>query len=280
MLLWWAAIPASPLIVRLNLDPAVALPLATVAQACASAALAVRWGSRTAPGFAAVLSLLAVVLTGGRASAATTATLLLAASVQGSLAVARKDRAMAALGSILLLVGLAYASVNVANRIVHGPDSLHATSFAVSQVLGAIALIAAGSRDRRRGGGLFRFVEGFGMAALLAASSGVAVPTFLEFGSVESSQALVDVGVMFAAASLCVLMASRLGSIPLAFAAQLAVLLGYAAFRSAFALPAGGDSTAMLILAGVDLGVAEIAGRARRRLFALPALLTAASWLL
>ena len=85
------------------------------------------------------------------------------------------------------------------------------------------------------------------------------------------TQALVHVGVMFAVGSLCVVLASRWSSMPLAFAAQASLLLGYAAFRSGFALPPSADSTAMLILAGVDLGIAEVAGRGRR-LFALPAL--------
>jgi tetratricopeptide (TPR) repeat protein len=275
MLLWWLAIPASPLMIRLHLDPAIALPLVTVAQACASAMIGIRWGSRTALRFGAVLSLVAVVLTGGVASPATTATLFLAAIVQGSLAVRFRSRAMASLASSLLLVALAYASWNAASYFQRQHSTVVATIFAVSETIGAVGLISFGSWDRRRGIGLARIAESFGLAAVSLAALGVAMPTFFDFGYVNPTQALVNVGVMFATASLCVLMASRLGSIPLAFLAQAAIVFGYVAFRSAFALPAEGDSTAMLILAGVDLGIAEVAGRARRRLFALPALATA-----
>ena len=47
------------------------------------------------------------------------------------------------------------------------------------------------------------------------------------------------------------------------------------AYRSGFPTPPAGDAGAILILAGIELGVAEVAERGRSRLFALPALATA-----
>jgi hypothetical protein len=76
---------------------------------------------------------------------------------------------------------------------------------------------------------------------------------------------------MGAVGSLCVVLASRWGSMTMAFAAQASILLGFAAYRSGFPMSPMGDASAMLILAGIDLGVAEVAGRGRRW-FALPTL--------
>ena len=274
MLLWWVAVPASPPMVRLRLDPAVVLPTATVAYALIAAAIGIRSRSRAVAHFGAILSLVAVALTVGRPSPATTATLFLALTVQTWVGVSLKRREMTGLGSTLAMIALGYASWMVSLRFGWDGSPIVFTSFAVGQTIGAIGLIAAGRADRRRGSGLTPIFEGFGLLGLLLAALGVVWPTILNFGEVAPRQALVNVGVMFAVGSLCVVMASRLSSVLLAFAAQTAIVLGYAAFRSGLALPAGWDATAMLLLAGIDLGIAEIAGRGRGRLFALPALMT------
>ena len=273
-LLWWLSVPASPLIARFHLDPAIVLPLITVAQAVVSAAIGIRSKSLVIAHFAGGLSLVAVALTAFRPSMATTATFFLASAVQGVLSVSLKRREMAGLGSALVMTGLFFGAWNVANTYGWENSTRFATVFAIGQTLGAIGLISAGRADRRRAFGMAAIVEGFGLVGLLLAALAVVAPTIYEFGSVGSTQALANVGVMFAVGSMCAVMASRLGSIPLAFASQAAILLGYAAFRSGFPLPRGGDSTAMLLLSGIDLGIAEIAGRGRRRLFALPAMAT------
>ena len=79
---------------------------------------------------------------------------------------------------------------------------------------------------------------------------------------------------MFSVGSLCVVLAMRWSSLPMAFAAQAAILLGYGAYRSGFSPPPLGDASALLILAGIELGVAEVVNQGRPRLFAFPALAT------
>ena len=82
LLLWWLAIPASPLIVWLGLDPASVLPVLTALTALGSVAA----GGRSADWYGFGLSLVAVVLTGGQLATATTATLFLATALHGLLA--------------------------------------------------------------------------------------------------------------------------------------------------------------------------------------------------
>ncbi len=134
--------------------------------------------------------------------------------------------------------------------------------------MATLGLVRAGGWDRRRGSVLSDVLESCAVAALAIAVAAVVVASL---GPVGATQAMADLVIMFAVASLCVVLAMRRHSLPLAFAAQAAILLGYAALRAGVAVPPSADSTAMLILAAIELGVAEVAGRGRR-LFALPAL--------
>jgi len=274
MLLWWLAAPASPLMARLHLDASIVLPLVTAGQALISALIAARSGSMPMSRFSSGLALVPVALTAGRPILATTATLAMASCATGVLARSLRCRKLAGQTSLLVMLTFAYASWNISQRFGWDRSSVAVSAFAVGQALSSLGLIAVGRWDRRRGFGLASIVERFALGGLALASLGVAFPTILAFGSVGSTQSLIDMGVMFAVGAMCVIVASRWASIALAFAAQASILVGYAAFRAGIAIPEGGDSTAMLILSGLNLGVAEIAGRGGRRLFALPAMAT------
>ena len=274
LLTWWLVLHASPVVGNLSLDPATVPPLATGVLAAVAAWMGVSSRAWMVAFYGLGLSLVAVVLTGGKAGPATTATLFLVSAVQGGLAVSVGVKTLAGIGSALWMLALLYASRDVAGHLGWALLPTLATPLAVGQLLGAIGLVAAGGRARRRHVELARVVEGFAILGLSFAALAVGWATLNTRMHVGPTQALVHVGVMFAVGSLCVVLASRWSSIPLAFAAQVSLLLGYAAFRSGFALPPSADSTAMLILAGIDLGIAEVAGRGRRRLFALPAFAT------
>jgi len=158
----------------------------------------------------------------------------------------------------------------VARRLGWARSPIDPTALAVGQSLAAFGLVVAGVRFRRLGRDLARVVEGAAAVALAVASGAVGY-SLGEPG--EPVRALVGVGVMAGVASLGVVLATRWASMAMAFGAQGAILLGFAAFRSGYPISPMGDAAAMLILAGIDLGVAEVAGRGRRA-FALPALAT------
>jgi hypothetical protein len=268
-LLWWSAVPLSPLVVKGNLDPASLLPVLTVFQGMISVVLGTRSASRPVALYGLGLSLAAVVLTRGRLETATTATLFLATVSTGYLALRFRNRALAGVGSALWGVAVSYASIQVARRFGWDRWPTIATAEAVGLVLSALGLILVGDWDRRRQIGLAAVVERLALAFLASTALAVGVASLDVIGPF---QATVNLGVMFAVSSMCVVLAMSWQSMPLAFAAQAAILLGYAAFRSGFNVPQSTDSAALLILAGIELGVAEIAGRGRQRLFALPAL--------
>lgn len=167
------------------------------------------------------------------------------------------------------MLAFGYASRDVIIRLGLDDSVWALTILALGQLCAASTLVSAGWWGRRRGLEMASLIEGFGIASLIIVASSVGLATLSR--SIDSSQALVDAGVMFVVASLCVILASRRNSVTLAFAAQAAILIGYAAFRSGFSVPQVGDSLAMLLLAGIDLGIAEITGRGGRRLFAIPA---------
>ncbi len=275
LMIWWVAVPASPLtplLMKMRWDLAAVLPLATILQATCCVVVGRSRADRPLGWYGFGLSLIAIVLTGGGFGPATVFTLALAAILMGVVAVDRRNEVAAALASISWLAAFFYASQEIARRLAWNHLPVDATVVGVGQAVASFGLVIAAGWDRRRALGLARVSEGFAAVALAVASGGVLF-SILDPSTVGSSQALVNVGVMAAVGSMCVVLASRWSSLPMAFAAQGAILLAYAAFRSGFNLPPSGDSTAILILAGIDLGIAEIAGRGRR-LFALPALAT------
>jgi hypothetical protein len=236
------------------------------------ASLGVRRADRRLAEYGLCLSLVAAVLTAGRVGTATTATLLLATAVLGWVAVAFRWHKCAGAASVLWALALRFGSEQSVREFGWDQSSIRGTILAVGQAIAALGLVVAGGMDRRRGIGMARVVEGFAAASLALAAGAVGLAVLDMRGLAGPDRALVDVGVLFAAGSLCVVLAARWSSMAMAFAAQAAILLGYVAYRSGFAMSPMGDSAAMLILAGIDLGVAEVAGRVRRRVFALPAL--------
>jgi hypothetical protein len=272
--LWWLAVAGSPIVARLGLDPASILPLVTVAQALVTSRLAGQSNDRPVAVYGVGLAMVAVLLTGGRLDVATTATLLLATLAMGGVAVSFRSREVAGLASVLWGIGLAYLSHQAASRLGWAGSVYRPTVLAISQAVAALGLVIAGGWDRRRGAGLARVVEGFAPVCLVVASASVGLSSLIPHESSGAVRAMIGVGVMGAVGSLCVVLASRWASMTMAFAAQASILLGFAAFRSGFAMSPMGDASAMLILAGIDLGVAEVAGRGRR-LFAMPALVAA-----
>jgi hypothetical protein len=272
LLLWWLACATSPFVAAVGLDPASMLPLVTAAQAVVAAALAVRSASQPLAQYGLGLSLVATALTAGRIGTATTATLLLATVVQGRVAVSFRWRGGAIAASVLVALALRCGSEQLAREFGWDRSPIHSTVVAMGQVIAALALVVAGGWDRRRSLGFARIFEGFAAATLAMAAGAVGLAIIEPFGPIGPDLALSNVGILWAVASLCVILAARWSSMPMAFAAQAVILLGYAAYRAGFAVTPMGDSSAMLVLAGIDLGIAEVAGRARRRVFALPAL--------
>ena len=276
-LLWWLAAPASPLVIRLGLDSASIEPLATAVLALVSASLGARSGTWSLGLHGWLLSLLAVILTGGRLTPAAAATLFLATTVQGLLALHYRGRAgvgfgAAFFGSAFWGMALFSVSTQMARRLGWDHPPFVVTGTAVGQLVAGTALVIVGGWDRRRQIGLARVVEVFALVYLAIAVIAVCEVTFDPVYSVGPGEALVDVGVMFAVGTLCAVLASRWSSMPLAVAAQGTIVFGYVAYRAGCSAPPGGDAAAILILAGIDLGVAEVADRYRKRLFALPAL--------
>jgi tetratricopeptide (TPR) repeat protein len=268
LLAWWLAIPASPIMTRL--DPTSMIPLATAALGLVAVAVGTRRGWRAVAVYGFGLALVAVVLTGGRVTIATTATLFLATAAVALLAVADRRAWIAGIGSALWGLAMLCAAFQVALFVRPDGQRSIATFDAAALAIAALGLVVAGGWDRRRGIGLARVMERFAVGFLAVAAACVGVATLGVAGPIEVE---MNVAIMFATGSLCMVLATRWGSIALAFGAQASILLGYVAFRAGFASPPMGDAAAILILAGVDLGIAEVAGRGRR-LFALPALAT------
>ncbi len=269
--LWWLGVEGSPIMARLGLVPASILPAVAGAHALAAAWMAGRSADARLAVFGTGLALVAVVLTGGRLDPAATATLLLATAASARVAASFGWATVAGLASGLWGLGLSCVAGLAAHRLGWARSPIEPAALAVGQAVAALGLVVAGGRARGREAGLARVVERFAAATLAVAAGSVGLSTLGQGAPAGAGVALVGVGVMAAVGSMSVILATRWTSMTMAFAAQASVLLGFAAYRSGFAVPPMGDPAALLILAGVDLGVAEVAGRGRRW-FALPTL--------
>ncbi len=211
LLVWWLALPASPLVVRLDLDSASILPLAAAALALSSAARGARTADWPLALYGFTLSLVAVALTASRLTTATTVTLLLATAVQTILALRYRNRLMLGIGSAFWGLALMSASQQIAQRFGWDHPPRSASSAALGALVAALGLVIAGGRDRWRAIGLARVVETFAVAYLAIAVLVLGSATIEHAGAIGPSQALVNVGVLFGVGSLCVVLAMRLG---------------------------------------------------------------------
>ena len=266
LLVWWLAVPGSPLLGWIGVPATTALPMATMVIAVLAASLAARRMSLGLSIYGLALGAAAIVLGGLRIGTTTTATFFLAVLLPALASPLRGAR------TTWLAAGLwASAWFLLAAQVSDEARWTFLACVAVGQGIASAGLMAVASSRTSRRLGLARSIEEGAVVAAGLAALAVAFGLLwrVDLGTTESiafASTLVAVGV------ICSILASRWDAWPLAAATQVAILGAYAACRAGFAVPAAADSMVVLILAGLDLGIAEITGRFRQTIHAWPAL--------
>ncbi|MFO0957930.1 MAG: tetratricopeptide repeat protein [Isosphaeraceae bacterium] len=272
LLLWWLALPGSPLTQRLAADPAAALPLLTAIQALWRSAWDGRSRRRGGPegealGFSAGLgAVVAILLTGGEIGWPTSITLAMATAVLAHRALAGQSAGFAGLAGLSGMLACGAISLQVARALGYGPYPGSAAGLAIGQLAAAAGLVFLGDRSPAS---IRRVLDRFGLLAC-GTSAMLVVSTFVAW-SFPAGLAWIDMLLLAGVGAILSFLAERRGSITLAALAQGSALLGYLAYRRGFPEPGLGDSTVLLVLATIELGLAEALNRSGRRHFGLPA---------
>jgi hypothetical protein len=288
LIVWWLGVPGSPIVGRAGLTATVWLPLATMAYAAAlawwtarRAALSgvdlevagARWVFRVvdAPLWLVVLlSVVAAVLTGARVQWSTPATLLLGVAALALLSETVLQPVVVRMAALFWLAAWSFVGAQAARHFqVETPPAI-ATYIAAGLLFGAATLAELSGRLRRREAALAALLEPFAIAAAWGVAGLMAAA--LSAPAADARQALVAIAVLVGLGALFATLALRNGSTVLAHAAQGAVLATYVAYRRGWPLPIGSDAVVLLILAALDLGLAEVFERLGLRLFARPAI--------